>query len=279
MAIFHKSFGYPPSMPKYSTTFISTSLSLATLQCRLFRLPIAPKDPWLVSFNIFQIALYTHALHIFQATLFTKTDMLTFTVWSNGSYFCNTLRPQSPLPPLNSTLSNYCPLGPGPFAFSSTITLPAIHDLATFNTRLRAVDPYQQDLFCIAVATTPLKPDDSAYGKADIIFWITVATAISYWLLVGLARIVSAWGRGLERSTPGLWHRLESAGFIFASALSGEKLAASPALLRFCTPSLRDIIFHTQWCAALGMVAVRWPQFICEFVPASLQDLPHAVGC
>jgi hypothetical protein len=45
--------------------------------------------------------------------------------------------------------------------------------------------------------------------------------------------------------------------------LSGERLANSPALLRFCTPSLRDIIFHSQWCAALAMVAVRWPQFVC----------------
>jgi hypothetical protein len=25
--------------------------------------------------------------------------------------------------------------------------------------------------------------------------------------------------------------------------------------MRFCSPSLRDVIFHTQWCAALAMVA------------------------
>ena len=30
------------------------------------------------------------------------------------------------------------------------------------------------------------------------------------------------------------------------------------------TPSLRDIIFHTQWCAALAMVAVQWPMFTCK---------------
>lgn len=36
------------------------------------------------------------------------------------------------------------------------------------------------------------------------------------------------------------------------------------------TPSLRDIIFHTQWCAALAMVAVQWPGFIC-----TLASLPH----
>ena len=30
------------------------------------------------------------------------------------------------------------------------------------------------------------------------------------------------------------------------------------------TPSLRDIVFHTQWCAALSMVAVQWPMFTCK---------------
>lgn len=30
------------------------------------------------------------------------------------------------------------------------------------------------------------------------------------------------------------------------------------------TPSMRDIVFHTQWCACLAMVAVEWPTFVCE---------------
>lgn len=30
------------------------------------------------------------------------------------------------------------------------------------------------------------------------------------------------------------------------------------------TPSMRDIIFHTQWCAGLAMVAVQWPGFACK---------------
>jgi hypothetical protein len=29
------------------------------------------------------------------------------------------------------------------------------------------------------------------------------------------------------------------------------------------TPSMRDIFFHTQWCAALAMVAVQWPRYVC----------------
>lgn len=27
---------------------------------------------------------------------------------------------------------------------------------------------------------------------------------------------------------------------------------------------MRDVIFHTQWCAGLGMVAVQWPLFSCK---------------
>jgi len=122
------------------------------------------------------------------------------------------------------------------------------------------------------------------YGHARVVLWATVALAGAYWFLVGIARIVSAWGRGVTRTDKGLWGRFQSGGFILASAISGERLAASPALIRFCqfflascpfpsdnrqgTPSLRDVIFHTQWCAALAMVAVQWPSFICElFLP------------
>lgn len=158
--------------------------------------------------------------------------------------------------------NGYCPLTPGPFAFSTVSRLPQAYALATFNTRLRVLDPYQNEMLCIDVPVTPLKPTPgSVYGSARIVLYGSAALAVAYWLLVGIARLASAWDRGLP--SPGIWRRVESAGFIFASALSGERLANSPALLRFCTPSLRDVVFHSQWCAALGMVAVRWPQFVC----------------
>ena len=32
---------------------------------------------------------------------------------------------------------------------------------------------------------------------------------------------------------------------------------------------MRDVIFHTQWCAVLAMVAVEWPQFVCMYPPYS----------
>lgn len=172
---------------------------------------------------------------VFVATLFTTTSMLTFDVWNNNSYFCSTLRPPSPLPNISNT-GNYCPFSPGPFALSSSILLSKSYALATLDTRLRALDPFQNELLCLDVNTTILQPNslDPVYGDAQIVFWCTVGLAIAYWLLVGLARLASAWGRGSTRNGRGLWARVESAGFILASAISGERLATSPALMRFC---------------------------------------------
>ncbi|KAF8914339.1 hypothetical protein CPB84DRAFT_1759012 [Gymnopilus junonius] len=139
--------------------------------------------------------------------------------------------------------------------FASTIPWGRNRELTTLITRLRAVDPFGKELVCLDVLTTPLAPrHKSPYGKPTSYF--------AYWLVVGLARIVSAWGRGITRPGRGIWSRAQSAGFILASAISGERLANSPALMRFCTPSMRDVIFHTQWCAVLAMVAVEWPQFV-----------------
>jgi len=113
------------------------------------------------------------------------------------------------------------------------------------NTELRAVDPSGNELLCLSVATTPLHPGplDSPYGNAHIIFWATIGLAVAYWFVVGIARIVSAWGRGFSRPGPGIWQRFESAGFILASAISGERFATSPALMRFCEQPHLFLVF------------------------------------
>ncbi|KAF9534607.1 hypothetical protein CPB83DRAFT_901584 [Crepidotus variabilis] len=197
------------------------------------------------------------------STLFTTTSVLTLNAWSNSSYLCQNMRPPSPLPQPSTLDNSYCPIAAGPFAFSSTIPWGGNRELTTLTTRLRAVDPFGKLLLCLDVATTPLDSrPKSPYGKANIIFWSTVALAISYWVVVGLARIASAWNRGISRPGRSFWGRMQSAGYILASSISGERFNTSPALLRFCTPSLRDVIFHTQWCAVLAMVAVEWPQFV-----------------
>ncbi|KAI0698562.1 hypothetical protein BC835DRAFT_1268740 [Cytidiella melzeri] len=196
------------------------------------------------------------------ATLFTTTSMLTFDVWDNNTYFCATIRPPSPLPSPDAA-GMYCPLGPGDFALSSSAALGKNYALATYNTRLRALDPSQNELLCLDLSTTAVSPNSISplIGEFHAIFWGTVALAIAYWIVVGIARVITARGRA-SSAGKGVWGKVEGAGFILASAISGERLATSPALMRFCTPSLRDIIFHTQWCAALAMVAVQWPGFI-----------------
>ena len=174
------------------------------------------------------------------ATLFTTTELLTFQTTNNNSnsFFCSTLRSAnvntSAVP---DALNGYCPLDPGPIAFSSSVLIPSGFELVTYDTRLRALDPEQHELLCLDVNTTVLTPGPvhSVYVHAGVIFWATVGLAIAYWLVVGLARVVGAWGRAASAGGGGgVLARIESAGFVLASALSGEKFAHSPALMRFC---------------------------------------------
>ncbi|KAI5123407.1 hypothetical protein M0805_006113 [Coniferiporia weirii] len=200
------------------------------------------------------------------STLFVTSSILSFSIWENSTFFCSSLRPPSPLPAENSSYY-YCPVSTGPVAFSAAIPLgDHQYELMTINTRLRIVDTSSPaiELGCVDVSATPLdgrRVAGSIYGDAGIIFWVSVATAMAYWVVIGLARVVAAWGRGGTGSSRGVWPHLEGAGYILASAISGERFSTTPALLRFSTPSMRDIIFHTQFCAILGMVAVQWPVF------------------
>ena len=160
--------------------------------------------------------------------------MLTLTAWTNSSYLCQNMRPPSPLPTNVSLDGSYCPISSGPFAFASTIPMGSSRQLTTLITRVRAVDPLSKELLCVDTLTTPLHPQPGRpYGEATIILWLTVSLAIGYWVLVGITRIASAWNRGTSRSG-GIWSRIQSAGYILASAISGERFATCPALLQFC---------------------------------------------
>lgn len=187
------------------------------------------------------------------ATLFTTTSVLTLTAWANSSYLCQNMRPPSPLPGNVSSDGTYCPISAGPFAFASTVPMGSNRQLTTLITRLHAVDPLSEDLLCLDTLATPLNPKPGRpYGEASIIFWSTVALAIGYWILVGLTRITSAWNRGISRSE-GIWSRIQSAGYILASAISGERFATCPALLRFC----KWIPSCIRWSAYFLQVPLR----------------------
>ncbi|KAG9016937.1 hypothetical protein FRB93_009467 [Tulasnella sp. JGI-2019a] len=197
------------------------------------------------------------------ATLFKSSSILSFDLDETASAFCQSLRAPSSAVPIPDVVN--CTIPAGPVAFSAST--PFRHDfhLTTIQTRLRAVDasspPYE--LVCVDVQATPViaKGKGGYYGKAIVIFWSSVGLAAAYWIVIGAARIAAAWDRGGARSKSG-WLRFKWAGTVLSSAISGEKLASTPALTRFATPSMRDIIFHTQWCAGLAMVAVQWPNFI-----------------
>jgi hypothetical protein len=98
------------------------------------------------------------------------------------------------------------------------------------------VDPYASEILCVQVSTTPLDPGvaGSVYGKAVYIMWESIVLAAAYWVVVGIARITGALDRAQGRAKGGLWSRVESTGYVIASAISGERFASSPALMRFC---------------------------------------------
>lgn len=177
------------------------------------------------------------------ATLFTTASVLTFDIYSHPSCFCATVRPPLPLPqstkdtPCPDAPDTFCPLQPGPLAFSVNVPLKHNYDLMTVQTRLRILDvsvPALQ-LACVDVSATPLSPrSDNPYGRARIVLWLTVALFLAYFLLIACARIASAWGRAHVRTGTTFWSRMQRTGFICVSALSGERFTVAPALLRFC---------------------------------------------
>ena len=191
----------------------------------------------IVTFPCIPCALPRAQTQIFLATLFSTTDILTFNIRNNNSFFCQTLRPPSPLPSPDNTTGLYCPIPAGPFAFSTYAPLTKSRELTTLQTRVRAVDPFSNELLCVDIETTPLKPGTlgSVYGHAKIIFYATITLCVAYWLLVAVARLSSAWARRSGWSGRGFWSRVENASIVLASAISGEGLAKSPALIRFGT--------------------------------------------
>lgn len=180
--------------------------------------------------------------------------------------------PPSPLP-MRDARDGYCPVAAGPFAFSTLVPWNEEHALTTVNTRIRAVDPLGSEILCLDAATTPLNPGHgSVYGQANYIFWGSVGLAIAYWVVVGIARVIGAWGRGASRPGPGMWPKVESAGFILASAISGERLATSPALMRFgkWAPLSADDFFLTT--------VFRYPIHARHHLPHSMVRCPRH-GC
>lgn len=223
----------PKYMPKYPPPFsISPSSPHPTLT--LITLPIQP----IYSASIFSLLSLPSHSPLYIATVFAPTSVLTFTLNPASQPFCRDLRPPSPLPAVaNLSDSAFCPVPAGPIAFAVATPLDRAYELVTLTTQIRVLDTSvpAQVLACLSVSATPLRPGavGSVYGHAAVVFWSSVAIAVAYWLLVGAGRLAAAWNRGRQRVHNNLWSHVQGIGFVLASAVSGEHLSSSPALLRF----------------------------------------------
>ena len=209
------------------------------------------------------------------STLSVQTQFLTFSVFRNDSYLCDSLYPVAPDP--NGTVVNGvviepagCLYGPGQVSLGVGIPLNDTYTLGTLWTRIRLSDTSSPalDIACIEVYASPY---DNGKWYWNLIFWFPIALTIGYFVVIVLARLFCALtsrarafkNKAREGSQPNIIN--DTIAPTLVSALSGQKLALSAALLRFATPGCWDIILHTQFVAAISMVAVRWPEFSYAF--------------
>lgn len=205
------------------------------------------------------------------STLSVETQFLTFEVFRNDSYLCDSLYPVAPDP--NGTVLDGvviepagCLYGPGQVSLGVGIPLNDTYTLGTLWTRIRLSDTSSPplDIACIEVYASPY--DDTKWYW-DLIFWFPIALTIGYFVVIALGRIFCALTsrarafkhKAREGSQPNVIK--DTIAPTLVSSLTGQKLALSAALLRFATPGCWDIILHTQFVAAISMVAVRWPEF------------------
>lgn len=169
------------------------------------------------------------------ATLIYTTSIATVDLYTERTFFCYQLVPPAPNPPQNYSSTN-CTLPAGELAFGIHSPLQHDYQLATLNTRIQVLDTSNpaKELACVDVGVTPIRDAGvgGSFDVAGVIFWVSVGLAMAYWVVVGLARIAAAWRRGSWDPNQ-RWVNIRWAGTVLASAISGERLAASPALLRF----------------------------------------------
>ena len=60
-----------------------------------------------------------------------------------------------------------------------------------------------------------------------------------------------------------LWWLVPKVAKGYQNPLPSSTRSPTRPFLTAVTPSMRDV-FHTQRCATLAMVAVQWPEFICN---------------
>ncbi len=203
-------------------------------------------------------------------SLQTQSRFLTFDVPVENSLenLCDRMYPTAPDLVHNLTGPyRICTWGPGQVAFGVSIPLDGSYAFGSINTQLRISDSSTpaRTISCIEVEVTPYYPNEW-YWK--LIFAVPVAMAAATFVLAAVARIVTAvtMRRQLYKNKARLGGAPTFVKDVLCptivSALAGDVVVRSPALLRFVTPGCVDIILFVQYVSILGMIAVQWPEFV-----------------
>ncbi|TIB40497.1 hypothetical protein E3P86_00663 [Wallemia ichthyophaga] len=200
------------------------------------------------------------------ATLLVHSRALSFELYDNPVSLCDHVlgsnstsnHPACPAPQGQVAIGVHTPL-PEPAAFASHP-----YALTTLVNTLRLLDASDpaREMACIDVPLTPYYPNGWFY---KLIFWIPVSTCISFLVVQSIASIGAAYRKAKTTKFVRTWASRQRLETSLVGGISGQMFSNTPGLLRFVTPSVGNIILHTQWCAALGMVAVNWPSFSYPF--------------
>ncbi|TIC67081.1 hypothetical protein E3Q01_01475 [Wallemia mellicola] len=200
------------------------------------------------------------------ATLLVHSRALSFELYDQPLSLCDHV-----LGANSSSNEPACPAPEGRIAIgvATPLTDPAKFNnhpyaLTTLVNTLRLLDASDPatELACVDVPFTPYYPDGWFY---ELIFWIPISIAIAFFVVQSIARISTAYRKAKSTKFVRTWagrQRLETS---VIGGISGQMFSTTPGLLRFVSPSVGNIILHTQWCAVLGMIAVNWPSFAYPF--------------
>ncbi|CAO1620709.1 unnamed protein product [Parajaminaea phylloscopi] len=199
-----------------------------------------------------------------------QSRFLTFNIFSNLTYLCDELAPTRPDPANLLIGHTSCLYGPGTVGFGVSIPLNSTWPMGTIWTRVLLIDSSKPAL-AVSCIDVPVSRYDPARWYWTLYLWLPLALFIGFFVTVALARVITAAAtrsrafkhRAREGSSPSFLR--DHINPIIISALSGQGMVLSPALLRYATPGSWEILFHLQFIAAIAMVSVRWPDFSYPF--------------
>ncbi|PWN29847.1 hypothetical protein BDZ90DRAFT_278095 [Jaminaea rosea] len=199
-----------------------------------------------------------------------QSRFLTFNIFSNYTYLCDELYPTGPDSVNNLTSHASCTYGPGTVAFGVDVPLNSTYPMGTIWTRVMLVDASTppQAIACIQV---PVSRYDEERWYWSFFLWLPIALFIGFFVTVSMARALTAAtmrarafkNRAREGKAPSFLR--DHLNPVILSALSGQGMVLSPALLRYSTPGCWEILFQLQFIAAIAMMSVRWPDFSYPF--------------